>query len=35
MGIDGKTPTEVSNIKVVGLNKWQTLIQNVSLHTYE
>ena len=35
MGLGGKTPAEASNIKVAGLNKWQTLIQNASLHTYE
>ena len=35
IGLGGKTPAEASNIKVAGLNKWQTLIQNVSLHMYE
>ena len=35
MGLGGKTPAEASKIKVDGLNKWQTLIQNASLHTYE
>ena len=35
IGLGGKTPAEASNIKVAGLNKWQTLIQNASLHTYE
>jgi putative transposase len=28
MGIDGKTPSEKAGIKVEGLNKWITLIQN-------
>ena len=32
IGLSGKTPAEDSNIKVAGLNKWQTLIQNASLH---
>ena len=35
IGLSGKTPAEDSNIKVAGLNKWQTLIQNASLHNYE
>ena len=35
IGLNGKTPAEASNIKVEGLNKWQTSIQNASLHTYE
>ena len=35
IGLGNKTPAEDSYIKVVGLNKWQTLIQNASLHTYE
>ena len=35
MGLDGKTPAEASNIKVDGINKWQTLIQNASLHSFE
>ena len=35
IGLGGKTPAEASNIKVDGLNKWNTLIQNASLHTYE
>jgi putative transposase len=26
--LDGKTPTEVSGIKIEGENKWLTLIQN-------
>ena len=30
-----KNPAESSNIKVDRLNKWNTLIQNASLHTYE
>lgn len=30
MGIDGKTPSEVAGIKVKGLNKWLTLIQNAT-----
>ena len=33
--LKNKTPAEVDKIKVDGLNKWQTLIQNASLHTYE
>jgi len=28
--LDGKTPTEVAGIQVVGENKWLTLIQNAS-----
>ena len=35
IGLGGKTPAETSNIKVCGLNKWQTLIQNASLHSYD
>ena len=35
IGLGGKTPAEASNIKVQCLNKWQTLIQNASLHSYE
>ena len=35
MGLKGKTPTESSNIKVEGINKWNTLIQNASLHISE
>ena len=34
-GLGGKTPAEAAKNKVKGLNKWQTLIQNASLHTYE
>ena len=34
-GLGGKTPAEAAKIKVDGLNKWKTLIQNASLHTYE
>ena len=32
MGLGGKTLAETSNINVVGLNKWKTLMQNTSLH---
>ena len=35
IGLGGLTPAEASNIKVQGLNKWKTLIQNASLHIYE
>ena len=35
IGLGNKTPAEASNIKVDGLNKWNTLIQNASLHSYE
>ena len=35
MGLDGLTLTEASKIKVDRLNKWNTLIQNTSLHNYE
>ena len=28
MGIDGKTPSEASGVKIKGNNKWITLIQN-------
>ena len=35
VGLKDKTPADVDKIKVDGLNKWQTLIQNTSLHTYE
>jgi len=28
--LDGKTPSEVAGIQVVGENKWLTLIQNAS-----
>jgi hypothetical protein len=31
-GLDGKTPAEASGIKVVGENKWITLIQNARHH---
>ena len=34
MCLDGKTFAEASNIKVDGINKWQTLIQNTSLQSY-
>jgi len=27
-GLDGKTPSEACGIKIEGLNKWITLIQN-------
>jgi hypothetical protein len=30
MGLDGKTPTEVTGIKIEDGNKWITLIQNAS-----
>jgi len=30
MGIDGMTPSEKAGIKVEGLNKWITIIQNAS-----
>jgi len=30
MGIDGKTPSEKAGIKIEGLNKWITIIQNAS-----
>ena len=30
MGLDGKTPSEVAGIKVDGIDKWLTLIQNAS-----
>ncbi len=30
-----KTPAEVAKIKGDRLNKWQTLMQNASLHMYE
>lgn len=32
MGLDGMTPSEKAGIKVEGLNKWITLIQNAKLH---
>lgn len=32
MGIDGHTPSEKAGIKIEGLNKWITLIQNAKLH---
>ena len=35
IGLCDKTPDEDSNIKVAGLNKWKTLIQNASPHIYE
>ena len=35
IGLGGLTPAEVSKIKVEGVNKWQTLIQNTSLYTWE
>lgn len=35
ISLNGKTPAEASNILVDGTNKWQTLIQNASLHAYE
>ena len=31
-GLKGKTPAEEAMIKVDGLNKWITLIQNASLY---
>ncbi len=31
MGIDGMTPSEKAGIKVEGLNKWITIIQNAKL----
>jgi putative transposase len=30
-GLDGKTPAEACGIKVVGENKWMTLIQNAAM----
>jgi len=30
MGLEGKTPAEKCGIKIVGNNKWITLIQNAS-----
>lgn len=30
MGLDGKTPSEVCGISIVGNNKWKTLIENAS-----
>ena len=30
MGIDGMTPSEKAWIKVEGLNKWKTIIENAS-----
>ena len=33
--LKGRTPTEASNIKVGGINKWKTLIQNINLHISE
>ena len=33
--LGSKNPAEFSNINVDGLNKWNTLIQNASLHFYE
>ena len=33
--LKGKIPAEASKIKVEGSNKWQTLIQNASLHTWK
>ena len=35
IGLGGSTPAKASNIKVQGLNKWMTLIQNVNLYTFE
>ena len=34
-GLCGRTPADAAKIKVERLNKWQTLIENASLHTYE
>ena len=31
MALDGKTPAEVSGIKIERKNKWKTIIQNASL----
>jgi hypothetical protein len=30
-GLQGKTPAEVSGIKIEGKNKWITLVQNATL----
>ena len=35
IALKGKTRTEDSNIKVDGINKWNTFIQNASLHFYQ
>ena len=31
MGLEGKTPAEFAGIKIVGENKWLTLIQNARI----
>ena len=31
MGLDGKTPAEMAGVKVEGMDKWMTLIQNASI----
>ena len=35
MGLGGDTSADRVGIKINGDNKWITLIQNASLHTYE
>ena len=32
-GLEGKTPADVSGIKIEGENKWETLIENASYRT--
>ena len=33
MALEGKTPSEMSGIKIEGENKWKTIIQNASKET--
>ena len=35
MGIDGYTPSEKAGVKVEGLNKWVTIIQNAQVSTLD
>ncbi len=35
MGIDGRTPSEKAGIKIEGLNKWITIIQNAQVSTFD
>jgi len=33
MGLEGRTPADLTGIRVEGDNKWMTLIQNASKHS--